>query len=63
MHTIEIKPNDYDALEKAFAENNGDVAAIIAEPTGGHAGTFPTIPDWNKTMRKICDENGALLIF
>ncbi len=63
MHTIEIMPNDYDALEKVFAENKGDVAAIIAEPTGGHAGTFPNHPDWNKTMRKICDENGALLIF
>ncbi len=63
MHTIEVMPNDFDGLEKIFAENKGDVAAIIAEPTGGHAGTFPNHPNWNKTLRKICDENGSLLIF
>ena len=63
MHTVEIIPNDFDGLEKVFAENKGDVAAIMAEPTGGHAGTFPNHPDWNKALRKICTENGALLIF
>jgi len=63
MHTIEVMPNDFEGLEKIFAENKGDVAAIIAEPTGGHAGTFPNHPDWNKMLRKICDDNGALLIY
>lgn len=64
-HTIELMPNDYEGLERIFVENSAKsgVAAIIAEPTGGHAGTFPNHPDWNKTLRKICDDNGALLIF
>jgi glutamate-1-semialdehyde 2,1-aminomutase len=65
VHTIELMPNDFDGLDRIFEENRekGGIAAIIAEPTGGHAGTFPNHPDWNKTLRKICDENGALLIF
>ena len=64
-HTIELMPNDFDGLNRIFEENRdkGGIAAIIAEPTGGHAGTFPNHPDWLKTLRKVCDEYGALLIF
>lgn len=65
LHTIELMPNDFDGLYRIFEENkeNGGIAAIIAEPTGGHAGTFPNHPNWNETLRKVCDENGSLLIF
>jgi glutamate-1-semialdehyde 2,1-aminomutase len=63
MHTIEVMPNDFEGLQRIFDENKGDIAAVLAEPTGGHAGTFPNHPDWNKTLRKICDDNGAMLIF
>jgi len=64
-HTVEIMPNDFDGLYKAFEENKnqGGIAAVIAEPTGGHAGTFPNHPDWNITLRQVCDQFGALLIF
>jgi glutamate-1-semialdehyde 2,1-aminomutase len=63
-NTIEVAPNDFEGLRKAFIENQKDgIAGILAEPTGGHAGTFPVHPDWNKTLRAICDEFGALLIF
>ncbi|MDP2966307.1 MAG: aminotransferase class III-fold pyridoxal phosphate-dependent enzyme [Pelolinea sp.] len=64
-HTIELMPNDFEGLYRLFEENRDKdgIAAIIAEPTGGHAGTFPNHPDWNKTLRKVCDEFGALLIF
>ncbi len=65
QHTIEVYPNDFEGLARLFEENRdkGGVAAIMAEPTGGHAGTFPNHPDWNRTLRQICDENGALLIY
>jgi glutamate-1-semialdehyde 2,1-aminomutase len=65
MHTIELMPNDFEGLYRIFElyKNEEGIAAIIAEPTGGHAGTFPNHPDWNNTIRKICDENDSLLIF
>jgi len=64
-NTLEIYPNDFDALVKTFEEtkDDGGIAAIIAEPNGGHAGTFPVHPNWNKTLREVCDKYGALLIF
>lgn len=47
-NTIEVKQNDFDGLAKAFEKYKDNLAAVIAEPTGGHAGTFLAHPDWIK---------------
>ena len=39
-----------------------EVAAIIVEPLQGEGGFIPTPIAWIKEVRKICDENGILLI-
>jgi len=64
-HTMDVPPNDVDALEKAFEEAGaqGGVAAVIVEPIGGESGTHPVHPDWNRTVREMCDSNDSLLIF
>ena len=64
-HTMSIPPNHEKKLRRAFkkAEDKGGVAAVILEPCGGESGTHPVHPEWNKTVREICDDNGALLIF
>ncbi|MBW1709794.1 MAG: aminotransferase class III-fold pyridoxal phosphate-dependent enzyme [Deltaproteobacteria bacterium] len=64
-HIVDVAPNDFEGLEKAFKENqdNGGVAAMIVEPIGGECGTHPVHPEWNKTIRGLCDTYGALLIF
>ncbi len=62
-HIIDVKPNDFDALEKAFEDNADDLAAAIVEPVGGESGAHPVHPDWNRTMRELCDKYKALLIF
>ncbi|MBN1532772.1 MAG: aminotransferase class III-fold pyridoxal phosphate-dependent enzyme [Spirochaetes bacterium] len=62
-HIVDVKPNDFDGLEKAFKENAEDLAAAIVEPVGGESGAHPVHPDWNKTMRELCDRHKALLIF
>jgi glutamate-1-semialdehyde 2,1-aminomutase len=62
-HIIDVKPNDYDGLEKAFKDNADDLAAAIVEPVGGESGAHPVHPNWNKTMRELCDRYKALLIF
>jgi len=33
------------------------------EPIQGEGGIIPSDPDWLKTLRKRCDDNGVLLIF
>lgn len=62
-HIIDVKPNDFDGLEKAFRDNADDVAGIIVEPIGGESGAHPVHPDWNRTMRALCDQYKSLLIF
>ncbi|NVM02915.1 MAG: aminotransferase class III-fold pyridoxal phosphate-dependent enzyme [Candidatus Helarchaeota archaeon] len=62
-HTVSIPPNNEKKLKRVFKKYENDVAAIIVEPLGGESGTHPIKPGWNQTLREICDEHGALLIF
>jgi len=60
---LEVKPNDFDALEKLFEDNKDEVACLVLEPVGGESGVHPVHPDWNKRCAELCKANGALLIF
>jgi len=62
-HLIDVPPNDFAALEKAFEQNKGGVAAVLVEPIGGESGTHPVHPDWNRRIRELCDHYQSLLIF
>ncbi|MGM9522007.1 MAG: aminotransferase class III-fold pyridoxal phosphate-dependent enzyme [Oscillospiraceae bacterium] len=56
--------NDYDELERVFTENKGQIAAVIAQPYmhGNFADNeLPAEGFWAKT-RKLCDDNGTVLI-
>jgi glutamate-1-semialdehyde 2,1-aminomutase len=55
-------PNDLKALETVLAGRD-DVAALILEPAGGLAGTFPTVPAFLKELRALTQERGVVLIF
>lgn len=63
-NTMTVMPNDFDGLREAFeeAKKQGNVAACLVEANGGEAGTHPVHPDWNKYVRELCDEYGALMI-
>lgn len=51
-------------LHKVFEEASPKeyVAAIVVEPVQGEGGFVPAPIQWVKAVRKICDENGILLI-
>ncbi|HVN55884.1 MAG TPA: aminotransferase class III-fold pyridoxal phosphate-dependent enzyme [Anaerolineaceae bacterium] len=63
--TQEFYPNDLDALRRLLTLNRlrGGTAAVIVEPVGPESGTRPVYPDFNRKVRELCDEYGALLIF
>lgn len=63
--TDEVRPNDLDMLEKMLKRNRltGGTAAVILEPVGPESGTRPVARDYNKGVRALCDQYGALLIF
>lgn len=59
--------NDITAVENAIADlDEGTyrrVAAIMLEPLQGEGGVRPGDLDYFLRLRKICDENGILLVF
>ncbi|CAN2039832.1 Acetylornithine aminotransferase [Candidatus Magnetomoraceae bacterium gMMP-15] len=52
--------NDTEALSNAIDEK---ICAVMLEPIQGEGGVCVPDSDYLKTVRKICDENGILLIF
>ncbi|NVM79115.1 glutamate-1-semialdehyde 2,1-aminomutase [Duganella sp. SG902] len=64
-YTQECFPNDLDALRRKLWLNKlrGGTAAVIVEPLGPESGTRPVYEDYNRQVRALCDEFGALLIF
>jgi glutamate-1-semialdehyde 2,1-aminomutase len=64
-HTQEVFPNDLGALRRLLMLNRvrGGTAAVIVEPVGPESGTRPVPYDYNRQVRELCDEFGALLIF
>tara|TARA_R110000868_G_scaffold10313_17_gene50721 strand:- start:18964 stop:20292 length:1329 start_codon:yes stop_codon:yes gene_type:complete len=61
VDNVLISPyNDLDTLRRIVEENREDLAAVIVEPI--QRIIFPT-EDFLPGVRKICDDNGVLLIF
>ena len=61
--TITISYNDFEAVKKVFAEQGQEIAAIIVEPVAGNMGLVLPKPGYLDLLRKVTEENGALLIF
>jgi len=62
-HTLLAKYNDIDSVKKCFADSKEGIACIIIEPIAGNMGLVPADKEFLSDLRKLCDENGALLIF
>jgi glutamate-1-semialdehyde 2,1-aminomutase len=61
VENVLISPyNDLDTLRRIVEENRDDLAAVIVEPV--QRVIFPR-EDFLPGVRKICDDNGVLLIF
>lgn len=57
---IRIPYNDLNALAEALKTEN--VAGFLVEPIQGEAGVYTPSEDYIATARKLCTENGVLLI-
>ena len=57
---VHLPFNDIAAVGAAVGENT---AAVIVELVQGEAGVHPADKDFVRTLRRLCDEAGALLIF
>ncbi len=61
--TLTAPFNDLEAVEAIFREYPGRIAAVILEPVIGNAGFIPPEPQFLPELRRITQEDGALLIF
>jgi glutamate-1-semialdehyde 2,1-aminomutase len=62
QNQVLVPQHDKEALRRAL-EEQGDVAAVMIEPTGAQYGTVPMDPAFLADMRELTERTGALLIF
>jgi glutamate-1-semialdehyde 2,1-aminomutase len=55
--------NDAQAVEALFARDGDQIACIIVEPIAGNMNLVTPEPGFLQTLRDVCDQHGALLIF
>jgi glutamate-1-semialdehyde 2,1-aminomutase len=60
--TLNVPFNDLSAVERVFAEREGQIAAVIVEPIAANMGVVPPEAEFLKGLREITRKNGALLI-
>lgn len=61
--TLSIPFNDPADLKKTFDKHGKEIAAVILEPIVGNAGLILPQENFLQTIRDLCTEHGALLIF
>ncbi|MDP6492282.1 MAG: aminotransferase class III-fold pyridoxal phosphate-dependent enzyme [Acidimicrobiales bacterium] len=61
-HFIEVPHDDLEAAASVFAEHGDRIAAVLTEPVQGAGGVYPPVDGYLEGLRRLCDDNGALLI-
>jgi len=57
---VYVPYNDISALEKVFSD---EVCAVMIEPIQGEGGINVATKEYVETIRQLCDEKGAVMIF
>ena len=61
--TITLTYNDLAGVEQTFKALGDEIACVIIEPVAGNMNCVPPVPGFLEGLRRLCDENGAVLIF
>lgn len=61
--TIVVSLDNEKAVEEAFAKFKNEIACVIIEPIPANNGLLLQRKEFLEFLRKICTENGALLLF
>jgi glutamate-1-semialdehyde 2,1-aminomutase len=61
--TITLSYNDAQSVRDTFAKIGDQIACIIVEPVAGNMNCIPPQPGFLETLRDVCDQSGAVLIF
>lgn len=61
--TLTADYNNVESVKALFAENPDEIACVIVEPVAANMGVVEPSKDFLASLRKICTDNKALLIF
>lgn len=61
--TITLTYNDLAEVEQTFKALGDEIACVIIEPVAGNMNCVPPVPGFLEGLRRLCDENGTVLIF
>ncbi len=62
-HTLTLPYNDIPSLQKLFSEIGQEIACVIVEPVAGNMNLITPATGFLQTLRTLCSEHGAVLIF
>jgi glutamate-1-semialdehyde 2,1-aminomutase len=62
-HTLVLDYNDPQQLRDAFATHGDKIACVIVEPVAGNMNLIAPKLEFLQTMRELCTQHGAVLIF
>ncbi len=60
---LEIDPTNIESAASIFKEHGSKIAGVITEAVQGAGGVFPPPDGYLEGLRRLCDDNGALLVF
>ncbi len=63
QHTLVLDYNNPQQLREAFAKLGEKIAAVIVEPVAGNMNLIVPTQEFLNTMRELCTQYGAVLIF
>lgn len=61
--TLTLTHNDSAEVRQVFSEIGNQIACIIVEPVAGNMNCIPPEAGFLETLREVCDQYGAVLIF
>ncbi len=62
-HTLTLDYNNAGQVRDLFTKMGDQIACIIVEPVAGNMNCVPPVEGFLETLRDVCDEYGAVLIF
>ncbi len=63
QHTLVLDYNNPQQLEDAFKQYGDDIACVMVEAIAGNMNLVRATPEFLQTMRRLCTQYGALLVF
>lgn len=61
--TVNVPYNDIEAVERAFGEHRGQIAAVFVEPIAANMGVVAPADGFLSGLRELTRREGALLVF